>query len=201
MISHLSGNIIHKDLKHAVIQTSGGVGYKVYATNDTLSKLSSPAIGVLDVPATQNVNNLWIYTVVREDALDLYGFLDREHLEFFELLITISGIGPKSALGILNVATIDSIREAVLSGETSYLTKISGIGKKIAEKIVLELKGKVGSSDEYSKASQNDDVDALEALKALGYTHKESKEALEKLDKSIVDVGEKVKASLKYLGK
>jgi Holliday junction DNA helicase RuvA len=213
MISHLSGRIIYKDLKYAVMQTSGGVGYKVYATNDTLSKLGgshnlSTSLGSGDVYNTTNntslsspVDNLWIYTVVREDALDLYGFLDREHLDFFELLITISGIGPKSALGILNVATVDSIREAVLSGETSYLTKISGIGKKIAEKIVLELKGKVGAGDEYSKSSQNDDVDALEALKALGYTHKESKEALEKLDKNIVDVGEKVKASLKYLGK
>lgn len=189
MISYLTGSILHKDLKYLVIQTSGGVGYKVFTTTDTMASL-----------AHEEAASLWIYTAVREDALDLYGFKDKETLGFFELLLTVSGIGPKSALGVLGAASVNSLREAVLTGETAYLTKISGVGKKVAEKIVLELKGKVGEASEFTSA-QSGDVDAIEALKALGYTHKEAKDALEGLSKDIKDPGEKVKAALRVLGK
>lgn len=191
MIAYLSGTVIYKDLKYLVLDT-GGVGYKVSTPIDTLN-------AVKEGQKTQ----FWIYTVVREDALDLYGFADQETLKFFELLITISGIGPKSALGILSAAPLSSLREAVVSGETAYLTKIGGIGKKIADKIVLELKGKViFGSDEVPSASGlgRSDMDALEALKSLGYTQKEARDALEGLDKSIEDTGAKVKAALRVLG-
>ncbi len=189
MIAYLSGKVIHKDLKYAVIHTSSGVGYKVHTTIDTLSKM---ALG--------EPTELYIHTVVREDALDLYAFKERETLEFFELLITISGIGPKSALGILSAASVSSLKEAVFSGETAYLTKISGIGKKVADKIVLELKGKVGAIDEGSR-TQSGDIDAIEALQALGYTQKEAKDSLEKVGRDVTDPGEKVKAALRLLGK
>lgn len=189
MISYLEGTVHHKDLKYAVILTTSGVGYKVFTTLDTHSQLHEGATA-----------KLWIHSVVREDAFDLYGFIDRDTLAFFELLITISGIGPKSALGILSVASVNTLKEAVISGETAYLTKIAGVGKKVAEKIVLELKGKVVSfeGDGYS---QNSDVDAIEALKALGYSHKEAKDALEEISKDIKDSGEKVRAALRLLGK
>lgn len=173
--------------------TSGGVGYKVYTTLETLGQSS---IG-------EQVE-LWIHTVVREDALDLYGFSNKRSLDFFELLLTISGIGPKSALGILNATTVDSIIEAITTGESAYLTKIAGIGKKVVEKIILELKGKIGdnfgSSSDTHKAG-NADVDALEALKSLGYTHKEAKDALDEVSSDIKGTGEKVKAALKMLGR
>jgi Holliday junction DNA helicase RuvA len=191
MIAYLSGTVIHKELKYLVIDT-GGVGYKVSTPIDTLNTLK-------EGQKTQ----FWIYTVVREDALDLYGFADQETLKFFELLITISGIGPKSALGILSAAPLASLREAVVSGETAYLTKIGGIGKKIADKIVLELKGKVVFGDNEVSSSTSlgrSDMDALEALKSLGYTQKEARDALEGLDESVTDTGAKVKAALRVLG-
>ncbi len=189
MISYLSGIVIHKDLKFAVIQTAGGVGYKVFCTTDTVSGLHEGAPGTV-----------WVYTAVRENSIDLYGFKDLETLNFFELLLTISGIGPKSALSILGAATVQALTDAVLSGETAYLTKISGVGKKVAEKIVLELKGKVGGEKSGAFESSGE-IDTIEALKSLGYTHKEAKEALEKLPKDIVDTTEKIKFALKHLSK
>jgi Holliday junction DNA helicase RuvA len=193
MISYLKGSIQHRDIKYVVIMTSGGVGYKVYTTLETLGQSN---IG-------EQVE-LWIHTVVREDALDLYGFSNKRSLDFFELLLTISGIGPKSALGILSATTVDSIIEAITTGESAYLTKIAGIGKKVVEKIILELKGKIGdnfgSSSDTHKAG-NADVDALEALKSLGYTHKEAKDALDEVSSDIKGTGEKVKAALKLLGR
>jgi len=194
MIAYLEGKVIYKDIRYAIVQPGDGVGYKVFATLDTLSKLHTDA-----------KTTLWIHSVIREDAFDLYGFPDKEYLDFFELLITISGIGPKSALGILNAASVSAIKDAITTGETAYLTKISGIGKKVADKIVLELKGKVAPSDGLS-ASQSGDVDAIEALKALGYTHKEARDALEEIStgektKDLKGTGEKVKAALRFLGK
>ncbi len=190
MISYLSGITLHKDLKYAVIQTNGGVGYKVFATLDTLGQLTegSPAV-------------LWIHTVVREDALDLYGFKDRDTLSFFELLLTVSGIGPKSAIGILGAATVPTLREAIVTGETGYITKIGGIGKKVAEKIVLELKGKAGTAEWGASDSNNGDIDVIEALKSLGYNHKEAKDSLEKIPADIVGTTEKIKHALKQLSR
>jgi Holliday junction DNA helicase RuvA len=194
MIAYLEGKTVHKDLRYAIIQTTDGVGYKVFATLDTLSKVHEGAKATF-----------WIHSVIREDAFDLYGFPTKEYQDFFELLITISGIGPKSALGILNAASVSAIKDAANSGETAYLTKISGIGKKVAEKIILELKGKVEPTDG-STSLQSGDVDAVEALKSLGYTHKEARDALEEISsggktKDIKDTGEKVKAALRILGK
>ncbi|MBU3668766.1 MAG: Holliday junction branch migration protein RuvA [Candidatus Taylorbacteria bacterium] len=189
MISYISGIVIHKDLKYAVIQTSGGVGYKVFSTTDTLVNLHEG-----------NPGTLWVYTAVRENSIDLYGFKDMETLDFFELLLTISGIGPKSALGILGAASVSALREAVSTGETAYLTKISGVGKKVAEKIVLELKGKVGI-EKIGAFESSGDIDAIEALKSLGYTHKEAKDALEQIPKDITDTAEKIKSALKNLSR
>jgi Holliday junction DNA helicase RuvA len=193
MIAYLSGTVIHKGIKHIVVDTKSGVGYKVSVVREAF-----------DTAHEGNAISLWIYTVVREDALDLYGFLDKETMAFFELLIGISGIGPKSALGILSAASVQQLREAVLSGETAYLTKIAGISKKVSDKIVLELKGKVGTWSEEDqvgkKGASRDAVDAIEALKALGYTNKEALDALDETDPSITDPSQKVKAALRILG-
>jgi holliday junction DNA helicase RuvA len=126
--------------------------------------------------------------------------VDKKELDFFELLITISGVGPKTALGILNVATVDSLRTAISTGETAHLTKVSGLGKKMADKIVLELKGKLGDYEEVN-FGQKEEIDALEALKALGYSHKESREALQEIGKGYTSTSARVKAALKHLGK
>jgi len=188
MISHLTGTVIDRG-ERSVILDVAGIGYKVFVTAGVLEKLRDGAKA-----------SVWTHLAVREDAHTLYGFHDKEGLEFFELLISISGIGPKTALGILNVSSPDAIRNAVASGDTSHLTKVSGIGKKIADKIVLELKGKFGAGAD-SSISLRDEVDALEALKALGFGHKEAREALKEVDVSITNTGERVKKALKILGK
>ncbi|HEY0220641.1 MAG TPA: Holliday junction branch migration protein RuvA [Candidatus Paceibacterota bacterium] len=185
MISHLRGNLLDQDLKSVVLDV-GGVGYKVY-TNIALlnTKKGSPL-------------EFWTYLAVRENALDLYGFQSKEEINFFELLITVSGIGPKSALGILSVASLSNLRHAIASGDTSHLTKVSGIGKKNAEKIVLELRDKLEGLVTDLSQSVSHDVDALEALKSLGYPEREAREALKKVTDS-KDTGDKVKKALKLL--
>ena len=189
MISQITGKIILKAEKYVVIETNG-IGYKVFATTELLS-----------VAKSDELAKVWTYLAVRENALDLYGFSSKEGLDFFELLITISGVGPKTALGILNVATVGSLRKAISSGETAHLTKVSGLGKRMADKIVLELKGKIGNYEELG-LGQNEEIDALEALKSLGYSHREAREALQEIDGSTkLTTSEKVKAALKHLGK
>ncbi len=188
MISKLKGIIEYKDAKYIILQV-GGVGYKIFLASDQLEK----------VRESSNLS-LWTYLAVREDALTLYGFEEKEGLDFFEMLISISGIGPKTALGILNAATIPTLKKALSSEDISHLVKVSGIGKKIAEKIVLELKGKF-NRESSSEISLKDEIDTLEALKSLGYSQNQAREALKQVDKSIAGASERVKQALKILGK
>ena len=187
MIGTLNGTVRHKDLSKLVVDVSG-VGYKVLVTTET----------ALDI-ATGSPIFLWTHLVVRETSLELFGFLDKETLDAFELLITISGIGPKSALGILNVASPSTLRQAVASGDTTYLTRVSGIGKKNAEKIVLELKDKMKITKEDTSVDTRSEGDALEALVSLGYSERDARESLKKVSKEIEGAGERVKAALKLL--
>ena len=192
MIACLSGTVRHKDLHYLVIDISG-VGYKVLVTTET----------ALDVAPSSPIF-LWTHLVVRETSLELFGFLDKETLDTFELLITISGIGPKSALSILNVATPSMLRQAVASGDTTYLTRVSGIGKKNAEKIVLELKDKLKITKEdasTSSAQVRAEGDALEALVSLGYNERDAREALKRVPKETEGASERVKAALKLLSR
>lgn len=194
MISMLRGKVEEMAVNHAVIDV-GGVGYKVFMTGDSLNRIK---------PGSEI--RLWTYNAVREDALDLYGFLAKKDRDFFELLLTVSGIGPKSALNILSLVSAETLAGAIRTGQTSHLVKVSGIGKKTAEKILLELKDKMGGVDMAGgdismTADMSSDLDAIEALKSLGYEADESREALKKIDKKISDTGAKVKAALKLLGK
>ncbi len=223
MISRLTGTIVHIDLKYLILDVNG-VGYKVYTTSDVLSGLgklmrnNGEKISDTHVVAdgeTSAYVTVWTYLAVRDDALDLYGFANGDELAFFELLIGISGIGPKTALGILNIASVEAIDNAIRTGDTTHLVKVSGVGKKMAEKIVMELKDKVGGvsivgqSEEHAAAAKSvmkNDADALEALKALGYAPNEARDALKEITKAaakagkdIKDTGEKVKAALKLL--
>ena len=200
MIGYTKGAVVYKDLKFLIVNTgssTSGVGYKIYTTPDIL----------LDTEVGTNID-LWIHTTVKDDAIDLYGFKDRESLNFFDLLLSVSGIGPKSALNILGLANVKNLRRAIVSQDISFLTNVSGISKKIAEKIVLELKGKInGDSDDdsapYDKNNRNIETEAIEALKALGYTQREARDALESVSKEIKDtkdVSKILKATLKILG-
>ncbi len=178
--------MIHEGDRHIILKNNG-IGYKVFVLNNTLLSKKDSTL------------SLWTYNAIREDANDLFGFKNREELDFFELLISISGIGPKTALGILNTATLESLIEAASSGEISHLVQVSGIGKKTAQKIVLELRDKF-KEKEYKGSNLKDEVETLEALKSLGYSHKDVKEALDAIPKTISGTAEKIKYALKFLG-
>jgi Holliday junction DNA helicase RuvA len=177
MISRITGTLLQLDLKIAIIDVAG-IGYKVHMGGETIEALAGN-VG-------QSVS-LFTYLAVRENSLDLYGFKNQETLSMFELLITVSGIGPKSAMGILAVASEHTIREAIISEDTSYLTKVSGIGKKNAEKIVLELKGKF-KDDSYIGGNGKDVTKqalAVEALKSLGFEERIARDAIKNMDKEL----------------
>ena len=189
MIGSIKGKIIFKIDKFLIVET-GGIGYKIHAGTGTLAKLK---IG-------KNAS-FFTHLAVREDALDLYGFLDIKELEFFEMLLSVSGLGPKSALGIIGLASIETLKNAIASGDTSYLTKISGIGKKTAEKIVIELRDKLTKlGHKTEKESFRGELDALEALKSLGYSQSEAREALKEVSPKTTETSAKVKEALKILG-
>lgn len=185
MIGFLEGKIIDQDLRSIVLSVSG-VGYKIYTNTAQLEK----SLGT--------TASFWTYLAVRENALDLYGFGTKEELKFFELLLTVSGIGPKSAMGILSIATLGNLHHAISTGDVTHLTKVSGIGKKNAEKIVIELKDKVENLFGESNMSISGDVDALEALRSLGYGEREAREALKQVS-DVDGASEKVKKALKLL--
>lgn len=188
MFGHVTGKIF--DLKPTkVILHAGGIGFVIHTTISFTEKLR-----------TGSEASFWTHTAVRENSIELYGFETEEELRVFELLLTVSGVGPKSALAILGVAGVGSIEEAVANRDTSSLTKISGIGKKTAEKIVLELSGKLVSSQK-GRTTTNDDVDVFEALKSLGYRERDIQEAIKKLPKALNGANEKIKHALKNLGK
>ncbi|MGC9605393.1 MAG: Holliday junction branch migration protein RuvA [Minisyncoccia bacterium] len=193
MISTLRGKVEELSGNYAVVGV-GGVGYKVFMTGDALRGLKPGAEA-----------GLWTHLAVREDAMDLYGFPSKKERDFFELLITVSGIGPRSAMNILSLVSSDALIGAIRTGATAHLVKVSGVGKKTAEKIVLELKDRLGGAameggGSAISAEMSSDLDAIEALKALGYDADESRDALKKIEKSISDTGAKVKAALKKLG-
>jgi len=187
MIGFLEGTVIDTSEKSLLLLVNG-VGYRVYATASTIKEASG------------NIS-LFTHLAVRENALDLFGFTNKDELLFFELLITISGIGPKSALGILNIASITTLRSAIASGDLGYLTKVSGIGRKTAEKIVLELRDKVGLIESGQDTARKEESDALMALMSLGYNERDVREVLKQIDKPGKATEIIVREALKQLGK
>jgi len=158
MISLVSGTLEVKKEKYVVVNANG-VGYKVFVSPETLSKI--PKIG----------GQVKLYTNLhmRQDALELYGFLAEEELQLFETLNGVSGVGPKAAMGVLGVASPRKIKEAIAEGDEAILTRVSGVGRKTASKIILELKEKVREEIRYIGGVQNvADSEVREALGALG---------------------------------
>ncbi len=189
MIAKIKGKIEYIKDNYVIIDVNG-VGYKIFATPYTLGKI-----------AGKEEIAFFVHTYVREDTLALYGFLTLEELEMFELLISISGIGPKASLGILTVATPKTIKTAILNEDSSILTRVSGVGKKTAERVILELGNKIADMSESEKEGAVSNMDAIEALVSMGYSAAEAREALKLVPKDIQDVGARIKMALKNLGK
>ncbi len=190
MISRLEGILVHKTDKFLVIDISG-VGYKVFVTPEIISNTT---LG--------DHYSFWIHTAVRENSIDLYAFRNTNELSFFELLLDVSGIGPKSALAITAISSIENLQRAIASGDTSYLNKVSGIGKKTAEKIVIELRDKLKDfkCDEETEEQIKQNEDVLEALKSLGYSQNEARDAVKKIPENTIGTNAKIREALKFLG-
>lgn len=189
MISLLKGKVELKTGKFVIIDVNG-VGYRVFCVLSVLAAIN---------PGEEI--RLFCHLYVREDAMDLYGFLTKEELEFFELLISISGVGPRVALGILSIAPVGRIKEAIASEKEEFLTRVSGIGTKIAKKVILELKDKLPKISDMAKAELGEEIEAIDALVGLGYREHEAREVIRKISKDIKGVENIVREALKYLGK
>jgi Holliday junction DNA helicase RuvA len=189
MIAQLEGKIV--GIKgNALILMVGGVGYKVAVSAYTLGKV-----------AGQEKTLFHIHTHVREDQLALYGFLNEEELTMFELLISISGIGPKVALSILSIADVKTICTAIVNKDPSILTRVSGVGKKTAERVIIELQNKVDAVNIDDQAMTLAGQDAIEALTSMGYSVTEARDALKSVPEDITDVSKRIRQALKNLGK
>lgn len=188
MIAHLSGSVLAKKPPVLILDVQG-VGYKMFCTES-----------LFDVIQVGDDLSLYTHLVVREDVMDLYGFLAQEELDLFILLIGVNGIGPRSALGIMGLEKLETLLSAIGEGDVGYLTKVSGVGKKSAEKIVLELRDKVGSFEISTLGKdRRENEDMIEALKTLGYRADNARDALRKIPKDITEQGAILREALKLL--
>ena len=191
MIARIEGIIVHIADKYIIVDVSG-VGYKLSVTSDSIA---SSILG--------EHSSFWVHTAVRENSIDLYGFKSINEMSFFELLLDVSGIGPRSALSILAIAPIDTLKRAIATGDTGYLNKVSGIGKKTAEKIIIELRDKLQDykNEGDTPGLLRDESDIIEALKSLGYSQNEARDALKQVPSDIVGTNARIKEALRVLGK
>ncbi len=191
MIASLFGIIDVRDDPYIVVDVQG-VGYRALVSQEVLTKAAQ--LG--------NRIKLFTYTYVREDALDLYGFLHREDLKLFELLIGVSGVGPKTAMGIFSIGTRSQIIQAIVSGDSSFFVAVPRLGKKNAQKIIIELKSKLGSTQDVDLSDHHGSHnEIIAALSSFGFTQRESQEALLAIQGRGETTAEKVKLALRYLGK
>ncbi len=192
MFFYLKGTVTYKSENFVALDV-GGVGYKVFTSVSNISKL--------DLNSEQT---LYTYTHIREDIFDIYGFLTQEELAFFEMLISVSGVGPKAGLSILSVLTPSDIVSAVIMGDSKAFSRAPGIGGKTAQRIILELKNKVSESDMMPTDSGDDflSIDssnqAVAALMSLGYSSTDAKRAVISVE-GAKSVEETIKLALKNL--
>ena len=192
MLSYIKGKLIHKNNSFAIVVVHESLGYQIFSPENLL--------------ATLKVNEeveFYLHHQVREDQNDLYGFKNLPDLELFQMLISVSGVGPKSALAVLALADSEDIKEAIVRGDAALLTKVSGIGKKTAERLVLELKNKVlklANGVSFTESPLNTSAgDEIDALMTLGYSLPEAREALNLVPAEITKSSERVKFALKKM--
>lgn len=201
MYAYLKGTIEEITDENLILEVNQ-IGYNI--------KISARTANMLD--RTSGLVKIYTYTLVREDAFSLYGFLTRDDLEIFKKLITVNGIGPKGGLAILSIMSADELRFAILSGDAKAISKAPGIGAKTAERVILDLKDKVSLQDALSpkediaavslsgSESTDEKNEAIEALVALGYSASDALRAVKQVNLAEdASVEEILKASLKYL--
>ncbi|MDE5974479.1 MAG: Holliday junction branch migration protein RuvA [Eubacterium sp.] len=199
MLYNVKGKLTVSDVNFIVVEC-GGVGFKCFTTLNTVKNIGRIGDEV----------NVFTYLAVREDAMDLYGFATLDELNAFKLLITVSGIGPKAAAAILSELAPDRLAICIASGDAKAITKAQGVGKKTAERVVLELKDKMGAitvggtSDAVSSVASvgesSNSAEAVEALVALGYSQSDAAVVVGSMDKSL-SVDEMIRNGLKQLAK
>jgi holliday junction DNA helicase RuvA len=191
MIGHLRGEVFFKESSYIILDVKG-VGYKILGSRDVLAK------AIKGSPLA-----LFIYTHVREDNISLFGFLESADLKLFENLIGVSGIGPKTAMNIFSIGDRSQIVSAIISADTSFFKSVPRLGQKNAQKIIIELKNKFGSTTDLDL--NGDDLSGNEevatALKDFGFTTKEIHDAIRNVKKEGQKITETIKLALKYLGK
>lgn len=201
MYAYIKGSLEIKTAEYVVVETSG-IGYKIFMSETAIDKLGE--IG--------SIVKIYTYLKVREDDMSLYGFNTNEELRMFELLLSVSGVGAKSAIVILSNITPSSFALAVITDDVSKLKKMPGIGPKTAQRIILELKDKLNAINDTSKdeleemlSKKEEDgekvTEAMSALQVLGYSRKEIEVAFEGFDKSDLSVEDIIKKGLLYLSR
>jgi len=190
MIATLEGLVTEKIGEMVVLQCAG-IGYGLYVSFEDFGALE-----------TGQSAKLYVYEAIREDAHNLFGFKTLETKQLFEQLLTVKGIGPKMALAILSIATLSQVRQAIANGDVKFISQANGVGKKAAERIVVELKDKVGlaaaedATGFLTTPAANPNDEALQGLVALGYSVQDAAEALKKVDKELAPA-DRIKAALK----
>ncbi|HSX32680.1 MAG TPA: Holliday junction branch migration protein RuvA [Candidatus Saccharimonadales bacterium] len=191
MISTLTGVVSEKTIDQVVLDVSG-VGYGLLVTSEDHGRLGAG-----------DLSKLYVYEHIRETSHDLFGFLAQDTKQLFELLLGVNGVGPKMALSVLNTGTSGNVRAAIASGDTKSIQKASGVGKRVAERIVVDLKDKVGLAGVDLSTTgllQSDHAliadEAVEALVALGYSAQDAAAALFKVDKDL-PTEERIRHALK----
>jgi Holliday junction DNA helicase RuvA len=189
MIATLRGKIAEKTLDKVIIEC-GGVGYGIYVPFEDFGAL-----------AEGQEAKLFIYEHIRENAHDLFGFRDIQSKILFEQLLSVNGVGPRMALAILSIANLQSVRQAIASGDTKFISQATGVGKRVAERVVVDLKDKVGlaaneEAVDFLTTTANPHDEALQALVALGYSVQDASIALKQVDTKL-PTEERVKQALK----
>lgn len=191
MIAILQGTVAARGDDFIVVET-GGIGFKVHVPTPILARWGKQGRQV----------QLFTHLHQRENEMSLYGFETEEELNFFELLLGVSGIGPRLALGIFSATAVDSLRLAIAKGDIEYLTRMPGIGKKTAQRILLDLKGKLEMEELISAAPLTPlDEEVIGALTSLGYSLSEAREAVASLAEEEMSLEERLMLALRYFGR
>lgn len=200
MFAYIKGTLEEKSTNYVVIDV-GGIGYKIFMSN----------ISINEIGELGKIVKVHTYYYVREDVISLYGFLHHDELKMFELLLSVSGIGAKSAIAMLSNITPAGFACAIISNNVALLKKIPGIGPKTAQRIILELQDKLKSEEELTKNDEQTEIsfvqnsenvnEAVQALQILGYNKKEIDKAFEKIANTDVSVEELIKKGLSILSR